>query len=105
MKLPPGVDVNDWENPETIRFLARDRSAHLKKVQTDYLLQLDDLTEAYVKAADAYQEALSALREVRARLAPLNTEIAHLEAVAATETPTLAMLFPKLATTERTTDE
>jgi len=85
--------ADSWEHPETLRTVARDRAAHLKGLKTRYLLELDDARDTYRRAKAAYAEAAEAVDELRALLAPLDDEIAHLEAVIATEAPTMEMLF------------
>jgi len=86
----------DYDSPETIRFLARDRADTLKKARTTYRLELDEVRERYDDAKSAYEDAALKLADVKARLAPLTDEIAHLEAVAATEDATFEMLFPTM---------
>ena len=83
----------DFNSPETIRFLAKDRANTLKKAKTTYRIELDEARENYDYAKSAYEDAALKLADLKAKLAPLDDEIAHLEAVAASEDASFEMLF------------
>jgi len=86
------TDAADWNSPETVRKLAKDRAGHLKNVRIQYQLELDDALEAYGAAKDALVEARLRVDALHEKIDPLPDQIAHLEAVAASEDASWEML-------------
>jgi chromosome segregation ATPase len=86
-------DPFDWNNPETIRFLAKDRATTLTNARRQYSAELEEAHEQYIDAKAAFEAAAATLAEVRAKLRGLAEQIAHYEAIAAEESPTPEMFF------------
>ena len=85
----------DWNAPETVRKIAKDRAATLKDVRTRYQLELDDAVERYDEAMAAVVEARMQVDALHEKLDPLPGEIAHLEAIALSEDASWAMFAKK----------
>ena len=87
--------MSEWDSPETLRLLARDRSTTLSRARDQYRGELEDALERLNAAELEWQAAKRVVSELRSKLAPLADQIAHYEACAATEDLTWEMLIEK----------
>jgi len=81
------------DNPKVIRYLAKSRAKDLIKARAVFEERLEEAREKYEEAHTELERARGVLQEAKRALHGLPEQIAHLEAVAASENATFDMLI------------
>ena len=87
--------MSEWDSPEALRYVAKDRAATLSRARDQYRGELEDAIDRMSTAELELLAATRVVSELRSKLAPLADQIAHYEACAATEDLTWEMLIEK----------